>query len=462
MRETREPENAAGVDRRFVLRTLGGSIALGSLATEVEGETDSDGDEEYAVVQDDECVPVVPLSGDRTVEELYDLRIPDRFVGDNGATDPGSGPYYQSNGTSDLQRENTTITFLYEGPDGLSLVVVHDRPEGTDGGSVSWTLEDVPSDAAWVVKDDLYIDPDTDDEVNFDQWSVDGSEHVVDWTWGSAGTDGGALGPLEDDFSIGLDPAFNEQSALWGEHYAEDPITDWQVLSFPDGREEPERTSLALDERVTIRAEACDEGDSAGKIADPDEGDEDRKDEDDHEKDEDDEKEDEDRKDRDSDRDEKEDDEKDGHEDEGEDTDEDEEEGVESDEKGEIEDEGEDEDDNDGKDDDEDEDDGEDTNEDEEEGGEKDDDEDGEEEEKDEEDNADEEEDEKDDDDDDDDDDEEDEDEEEEEEEEGDEDDEDDDEKERGRGNGRGNGRGDGGGGNGNGRGGGTGRGNDR
>ena len=318
MRPTRDDENATDVDRRFVLQALGGSIALGSLATEVEGETDDD--EEYVVVQDDECVPVVPLSGDRTVEELYDLRIPERYEGDDGATDPGSGPYYQSNGTTDLQRVNTTITFLYDGPDGLSLVVVHDSPDGRSGGAVSWTLDAVPSDAAWVVKDDLYVDPDTGTEQNFDQWTVDGSEHVVDWTWGNSGTDGGALRPLGDEFSIDLDPAFNEQAALWGEHYAEDPITDWQILSFPDGRSEPERTSLALDERVTIRAGACDDDGSAGKIADPDDG-KDREKDDNDRKDRD-EKDDEDEKDNDGKKDE----------DRGEDTDE-EEEGTGRDEK---------------------------------------------------------------------------------------------------------------------------------
>ncbi|QLG62882.1 hypothetical protein [Halorarum salinum] len=280
-----DTRDRAVADRRAFLQSVGGTLALAALAGDAAGTDRSAGSEGYAAVQGDDCVPVVPLSGDRTVEELYDLQIPGRFVGDNGAVDDG-GPYYQSNGTTDLQRPNTTITFLYDGPGGLSLVTVHDTNGDSrgEGGSVTWTVEDVPSDAAWAVKDDLYLDPDTGEpaENNYDGWDVDGPTHVIDWTWGSAGTDGGALGPLGDGFEVTVDPAFNELAGLWGEHYAEDPITDWQVLSFPNGRDDPERTSLALDRPVTIRDGSCDgrkdrDGDDEKKDRDEDD---DRKDED--------------------------------------------------------------------------------------------------------------------------------------------------------------------------------------
>ncbi|WP_318568891.1 hypothetical protein [Salinigranum marinum] len=259
--ERSDRDRPLSLDRRDVLRTIGGAAAAGALATPVgtgRAAADSGG---YSAVQGDQCVPMTPLSGDQPVEELYDLRIPDRFTGDNGATDPGSGPYYGSVGTEDLQQEDTTITFLYDGPDGLSLVVVHGAFGGDGGRGVSWTLRgDSLADGEWTVKDDFYLDQDTGEPAgsNYDRWDVSGNTHTIDWTWGSSGTDGGALRPLGDGFDLTIDPAYNEDAALWGDNYYDGEVTDWQVLSFPDGRSSPERTSLALDERVTIRSRACD------------------------------------------------------------------------------------------------------------------------------------------------------------------------------------------------------------
>ena len=249
------------LDRRDVLRTIGGAAVAGAFVTTVGTGRSAADSGSYSAVQGEQCVPMTPLSGDQPVEELYDLRIPDRFTGDNGATDPGTGPYYGSVGTEDLQQENTTITFLYDGPDGLSLVVVHGAFGGDGGRGVSWTLRgDVLSDGAWVVRDDFYLDPDTGEPAgsNYDRWDVSGSTHTIDWTWGLAGTDGGAFRPLGDGFELTIDPAYNEDAALWDDDYYDGEVTDWQILSFPDGRSSPERTSLALDREVTIRSEACD------------------------------------------------------------------------------------------------------------------------------------------------------------------------------------------------------------
>lgn len=207
----------------------------------------------YTVRQGDTEFDVVPITGELSAEELYDLRLPDQFGGDNGATDPGSGPYYQSVGTQDIQAESTTITFLYDGPDGLSLVVVHDT-DGGDGGSATWDVTGLPQDGEWVVKDDLYLDPDTGEPAssNYDRWDTDGSDHAIDWTWGAGGTDGGVFRDLGDTFEVGIDPAYNEDAALWDQYYTGD-VVDWQFLS--GNRSNPDRTSLALDRPITIDAE---------------------------------------------------------------------------------------------------------------------------------------------------------------------------------------------------------------
>lgn len=207
----------------------------------------------YTVQQGDTEFEVTPLSGDTPAEELYDLRLPEQFDGENGATDPGSGPYYQSVGTQGLQEESTTIMFLYHGPNGLSLVVVHDTGGG-DGGSATWTVTGLPQDSEWVVKDDLYLDPDTGEpaSTNYDRWDTDGTDQTIDWTWGAGGTDGGVARPLGSSFTVTIDPAYNEQATLWEQYYSGD-IEDWQFLS--GSRSNPDRTSLSLSEPVTISAE---------------------------------------------------------------------------------------------------------------------------------------------------------------------------------------------------------------
>lgn len=243
--------------RRAVLGGIGGALVLGS--TRPASARGGGGDEaDYAVEQGDRCVSISPLSGDEPVEAMYELRIPGRYGGENGASDPGSGPYYESIGTTDLQRPNTTITFLYDGPEGLSLVVVHGHAQRGDGGSASWQLEGLPSDGAWVVRDDFYLDPQTGDvaQTSYDRWDLGGQSHTIDWTWTGGRTDGGAFRPLGSEFEVTVTPAYNEAAALWEQHFS-GRVANWHVLS--GSRESPERRQLALDQPVTVRTGDCDE-----------------------------------------------------------------------------------------------------------------------------------------------------------------------------------------------------------
>jgi predicted ribosomally synthesized peptide with SipW-like signal peptide len=246
-----------------------GSYDVELTVTDTSGQTDTStrqvtvgetGDNEttvYTAVQGNTTVELQPLEGDQTVQELYDFRLPDRYDNQadndvlNGATYPGTGPYYESAGTGDLQQQETSIMFLYDGPNGLSLVVVHDMAGG-DGGSATWEISDLPESGQWVVKDDLYLDSDgTKASSNYDDWDVNSEPQTINWTWGGGGTDGGAFQPLGDDFSFTIDPAFNEESPIYEEHYNGD-IDEWQVLS--GDRSNPDRTTLELDEEVQITA----------------------------------------------------------------------------------------------------------------------------------------------------------------------------------------------------------------
>ncbi|MFC4449400.1 hypothetical protein [Halorussus aquaticus] len=232
-----------GIERRGVLAALatgigGAGVAQRTLARQVDA-LDTPG---YVVEQGDHCIPITPLSGDETVEAFYDYRTP--------YTSP-SGAAYSSYGTTDLQRPETSICFLYDGPEGLSLVVVHDElNDGTSGGAVTFDLGfENPGRGSWVVGDDDYDAPS-----NYDTFDRTADGWSVDWTWTDGRSDGGAYRPLGEEFAVTIDPAFNRAAALYGDPY-EGEITDWQVLS--GDRSDPDRVSLALDEPLVVRTGTC-------------------------------------------------------------------------------------------------------------------------------------------------------------------------------------------------------------
>ncbi|NEU57460.1 hypothetical protein [Halorussus sp. MSC15.2] len=232
-----------GIERRGVLAALatgigGAGVAQRTLARRVDALDAT----RYVVEQGDRCIPITPLSGDETVESFYDYRTP--------YTSP-SGAAYSSYGTTDLQRPETSICFLYDGPEGLSLVVVHDKlNDGTSGGAVTFDLAfENPDRGSWVVGDDDYDAPS-----NYDTFDRTADGWSVDWTWTDGRSDGGAYRPLGEEFAVTIDPAFNDAAALYGDPY-EGEITDWQVLS--GDRSDPDRVSLALDEPLVVRAGTC-------------------------------------------------------------------------------------------------------------------------------------------------------------------------------------------------------------
>lgn len=139
--------------RRFTTAT---AAILGGLGLASTTEAD-DHRRTFVLEQDGECLPVVPLSGEKPVEAFYDWGRDVRS--------------WSSEGTRELQRSETSLLFLYRGPLGLSLVLVHDRADDeTSGGVASFTFEGVPEGAEWAVKDDLYDAP-----TNVDRWDVNGT-----------------------------------------------------------------------------------------------------------------------------------------------------------------------------------------------------------------------------------------------------------------------------------------------
>lgn len=236
MRDTSETSDSR-VGRRTLLGLLG-SAAVGSLVGSGRGAAS---EPPFVLEQAGRCVPLQPLGAGVGVEEFYDYRAP--------FTEP-SAPGYSSYGTVDLQRPETSILFLYEGPRGTSLVVVHDKLEdGTPGGSASLAVAGHPPDGEWFVRDDDY-----EGQTSYDVWDVGETESRIDWTWGAGRSDGGIFGPLDATTELTITPRFNEQAALAGQFY-DGEITEWQVLS--GSIESPERTALDLTEPVVIHAGTC-------------------------------------------------------------------------------------------------------------------------------------------------------------------------------------------------------------
>ncbi len=250
--------------RRTLLRAVAAAGTAGALQATLAARAAA---ESIVLEQGDRCVELEPLTGSQPVEDLYDYTYPkDRLGGPPGS----QGEVQSSVGTTDLQRERTSILFLYDGPQGLSLVVVHGMLEnegspGPDekGGTVTFTMSGLPSGGSWIVRDDYYYDPQEGPETNWarDNWNVDGEPQVVDWAYYGHRTDGGAFRGLGSSFEVTIDPAFNDQATLAADvDYG--PLEAWEALS--GDREGPERFPLRLDRPVTIRTGQCDHQDDGG------------------------------------------------------------------------------------------------------------------------------------------------------------------------------------------------------
>lgn len=241
--------------RRGGLKLLGLGFAASCVPTVGRAATSKSGT--YSISQGTRCLPITPLSGDTPVEKLYDYTYPmDQYDGSPGS----SGYTYSAAGHTDLQRDDTSTLFLYDGPKGLSLVIVHGKLHKTGGesgsGAATFRFADLPSSAKWVVQDDLYLDKDTGKphSTNYDEWSTKNGYSRVNWIWGPNRTDGGVLGDLGTAFSITIVPAFNRRASLYKPNQS-GSITDWQVLT--GGLDSPKRVALDLTEPVTLASKGC-------------------------------------------------------------------------------------------------------------------------------------------------------------------------------------------------------------
>jgi|AntDeeMetageno51_2_1112566.scaffolds.fasta_scaffold00040_12 PGF-CTERM protein len=278
--------------RVTILSGLLAGLLLTSLAAPVvyaDSHTDDSGSESgraYQIVQGTEVLSIEPLSGDEPVEEFYDYRHP--YVGSRD--DPSWGRSFSSVGTTDYQRDDTSILLLYEGPQGVSLVAVHDRyheeqSQGTAGGSLSWTVDGLPEGGEWAVLDDEYGWL-TTNESKDDIFRLDaahragapgndgappvGADALLSWVWTTGRSDGVAYRGLENDASIVINPAFNNASYhRYGDDRRPDVppdrpeanagyngiVDNWDVVVPSSGDDEVEHIELdSLEEPVAVRS----------------------------------------------------------------------------------------------------------------------------------------------------------------------------------------------------------------
>lgn len=231
-------------DGSITRRTVLGSVAATVAGSAVAGVAGGNQQRGYVVEQGEACEPIEPLSyEDATVEEFYGY-----------TTDPEEGTPWAANFPVGLTVSNASQLFLYEGPQGLSLVLLHDAPEdGTEGtgGAASMAFRGLPGDGEWVVKDD------PSDE-SAELWEEDGEGgedvHRVHWAWHANYTDGGAFRDLGGEFQVDIQAAFDGDAAL--EPLSPGETTDWYAVTGDPA--DPERIELDMEQPVRLRTGSCD------------------------------------------------------------------------------------------------------------------------------------------------------------------------------------------------------------
>jgi PKD repeat protein len=170
---------------------------------------------EIALRQDGEEYRVVALSNGQRIEQFYDY---------------GNA---KINSPLPIAKSDHSRLFFWDGPEGLSLVVLHDKGRDGSGAAVSFDFEGLYSNGSWVVKDD------SGDFTNRTQ---------ADWAWNERKTDGGAFRGGLYDRQLTIDPRFNE--AARSSPLSPGSIDTWEVLTGQ--ATDPRALTLEMNESVTI------------------------------------------------------------------------------------------------------------------------------------------------------------------------------------------------------------------
>jgi PGF-CTERM protein len=195
----------------------------------------------FVVEQGNRCFEVSPLSGGEDAAAFYDYRNIENSDGDERYT-------YSSYMPRNLPESDTSRLFLYDGPNGVSLMIVHNALGGDegDGSAATFRFSGLPGGGDWIVMDDDY--PDQDDRFSRDR---------IDWSWYGDRTDGAVFRGLDrDSTELTISPAFDERAALYDRPVPRDGDTRaWQFLTGSVG--DPSAVGLDMTEPITIRTGHC-------------------------------------------------------------------------------------------------------------------------------------------------------------------------------------------------------------
>lgn len=240
-RNTGSSEDLIDLHRRHFLKGVAASPFAGAaLSTGARAESNR----QIAIRQGGSVVDtVVPYSyDDMNVEEFYNY---------DGRHRSGSGDGASANTPNDLEEDGVSQLFFYEHEGTLSLVMIHDQPNSSSGGSVRMDFQSLPDSGQWTVKDDITHAP--------DEYGEDGT--YARWRWGRCCTDGGAYS-WEDtgDFEFTITP--REYDGGTGDPFG--GIHTWQLLSGDGSSEE-----LSAGQSVTVSVgESTSPGPDIGGLVD--------------------------------------------------------------------------------------------------------------------------------------------------------------------------------------------------
>lgn len=185
------------------------------------------------------CVAVEALGdGTQSVEQFYGYE---------------GSPDVSGVGSSELQYSDTSQLMFYNGSEGLSVVVMHDKyADRTAGGDANMTFIGLP-DGTWTVRDDS-----PGAEFSADEWNNTGTDTGTEvmWEWGVSRTDGAAYRTGGSFAGVTIVPEFNESD------------TNIRAWGLRDARNDS-LIRLDMDRNVTFSAGACPEVDQGEPTEQP-------------------------------------------------------------------------------------------------------------------------------------------------------------------------------------------------
>jgi hypothetical protein len=159
----------------------------------------------------------VPLSNGQAITDFYNY---------------GRG---EINAPLPIAKSDESRLFFWSGPDGLSMVMLHDVPRDGSGGAVSFDFEGLPTaDGSWVVEDD--------------PGDFDDGPTSPDWAWTSDNTDGGVFQGGLSGRTVTIQPSFNEEATR--NPLRPGQLDSWQILTGQ--ATEPRTEALDMDEPINV------------------------------------------------------------------------------------------------------------------------------------------------------------------------------------------------------------------